>query len=142
MLALSGLFLSALVAATLVPAQSESVLVALLVAGGHPVWLLLAVATAGNVLGAVLNWALGRFMMRFANRRWFPFSAAQIARAQGWYARWGWWSLFGAWLPIVGDPLTAAAGLMREPLWRFLLVVSLSKGGRYAVLAAVTLHLI
>ncbi len=141
MLALAGLFLSALVAATLVPAQSESVLVALLLADRHAVWVLLTVATAGNVLGAVVNWGLGRFMMRFAKRRWFPFSEVQMAKAQGWYSRWGWWSLFGAWLPIVGDPLTAAAGMMREPLWRFLLVVTLSKGGRYLLLAMATLQL-
>lgn len=139
MLALTGLFLAALVAATLVPAQSEAVLVALVLGGGHPVALLVAVATVGNVLGSVVNWALGRFLMRFADHPRFPFSPAQVARAQGWYARWGWVSLFGSWLPVVGDPLTLAAGTMREPLWRFLLVVTAAKLGRYLVLVAVAL---
>jgi membrane protein YqaA with SNARE-associated domain len=139
MLALTGLFLAALVAATLVPAQSEAVLVALVLAGGHPVALLVAVATVGNVLGSVVNWALGRFLMRFADHPRFPFSPAQVARAQGWYARWGWVSLFGSWLPVVGDPLTLAAGTMREPLWRFLLVVTAAKLGRYLALVAVAL---
>lgn len=139
MLALTGLFLAALVAATLVPAQSEAVLVALVLGGGHPVALLVAVATVGNVLGSVVNWALGRFLMRFADHPRFPFSPAQVARAQGWYARWGWVSLFGSWLPVVGDPLTLAAGTMREPLWRFLLVVTAAKLGRYLALVAVAL---
>lgn len=139
MLALSGLFAAAFLAATLIPAQSEAVLVALILAGGHPLWLLLAVATLGNVLGSVVNWVIGRCMMRFAGHPRFPFSETQVARAQGWYGRWGWISLFGAWLPVVGDPLTLAAGLMREPLWRFLIVVTLAKFGRYAALAAITL---
>ena len=139
MLALMGLFLAALIAATLIPAQSEAVLVALLLAGTEPVWLLLSVATAGNVLGAVVNWAIGRFLMRYSDHPRFPFSSKQVVRAQGWYSRWGWVSLLGSWLPIVGDPLTLAAGMMREPLWRFMLVVTLAKFGRYAALAFLTL---
>lgn len=139
MLALTGLFLAAFIAATLIPAQSEAVLVALLLAGTQPVWLLLSVATVGNVLGAVINWAIGRFLMRFSDHPRFPFSSKQVVRAQGWYSRWGWVSLLGSWLPIVGDPLTLAAGMMREPLWRFLLVVTLAKFGRYAALALLTL---
>ena len=130
MLALSSLFLAAFLAATLIPAQSETVLVALLLAGDQPVWLLLSVATVGNVLGAVVNWAIGTFMMRFADHPRFPFSRQQVERAQGWYRRYGWWSLFGSWLPVIGDPLTLAAGTMREPLWRFLVVVTVAKFGR------------
>lgn len=137
MLSLTGLFLAAFLAATLIPAQSEAVLVALLLADAQPVVVLLAVATVGNVLGSLLNWAVGRFLMRFSGHRWFPFSPAQVARAQQWYQRGGWISLFGSWLPLIGDPLTLAAGMMREPLWRFLIVVTLAKFGRYGVLALV-----
>lgn len=131
------LFLSALVAATLLPAQSELVLGALIMAGAHPLWVLLLVATTGNVLGSCVNWAMGRFLMRFSDHPRFPFRPDQIDRAQGWYACYGWWSLFFAWAPVVGDPLTLAAGVMREPFWRFLLVVTLGKFARYAVLVAV-----
>ena len=138
MLSLTGLFLAAFLAATLIPAQSEAVLVGLILAETQPVWLLLGVATAGNVLGSLVNWLLGRFLSRFVGRPGFPFSAAKIARAQDWYGRWGWMSLFGSWLPFIGDPITFAAGLMREPLWRFLLVVTIAKAGRYLVLAALT----
>lgn len=85
-----------------------------------------------------MNWTLGRYLVRFADRRWFPVSPANLDRAAGWYARWGWWSLLGSWLPVVGDPLTLAAGVLREPLWRFILVVTLAKSGRYAVLILLT----
>ncbi|APE43268.1 hypothetical protein BOO69_07435 [Sulfitobacter alexandrii] len=134
-----ALFLAALVAATLLPMQSEAVLVGLMVAGTHPVVLLVLVATAGNVLGSVLNWVLGRYLLHFRDRRWFPVSPRQLARAQGWYARYGRWSLLGSWLPLVGDPLTVVAGVMRMPIGPFVLLVTLAKGGRYIVLAAVTL---
>lgn len=138
---LSALFLAAFAAATLIPAQSETVLVGLLLAESNPVWLLLVVATTGNVLGSLVNWALGRFLQGYAHQRWFPVSQEQICRAQFWYARRGWCTLFGSWLPIIGDPLVVAAGLMREPLWRVALIVTLAKGGRYIVLAWVTLRL-
>lgn len=141
MLALSGLFLIAFAAATLIPAQSEAALVALLLSATQPPWLLVGVATLGNVAGSVVNWLLGRFLMRYRGRRWFPVSPAAIDRATGWYRRWGYLSLFGAWLPLVGDPLTLAAGALREPLWRFLAIVTIAKGGRYVLLALATLQL-
>ncbi len=134
-----GLLASALIAATILPMQSEAVLVGLLLGGGHSPVLLVLVATVGNVLGSVINWVLGRFALRFQNRKWFPASELQLARAQGWYHRYGRWSLLGSWLPIVGDPLTVMAGVLREPLWSFLVLVTLAKAGRYLVLAAVTL---
>ncbi len=139
MIAYTGLFFSALIAATLLPMQSESVLVGLLLTTEHPAAALLMVATVGNVLGAVLNWVLGRYVRRFQHRRWFPASPAQIARAQSWYRRYGRWSLLGSWLPIVGDPITVVAGIMREPLLPFVLLVTIAKGTRYLILAAITL---
>jgi membrane protein YqaA with SNARE-associated domain len=141
MIALAGLFLAAFAAATLIPAQSEAVLVALILSASHPVWLLLTIATLGNVLGSTVNWAMGRFLIRFADRRWFPFSKAQMEKATGWYARWGHWSLLASWVPVIGDPLTLVAGVLREPFWRFALIVTLAKGGRYLVLTWVTLAL-
>ncbi|MGA0543488.1 YqaA family protein [Neotabrizicola sp. VNH66] len=141
MIALVGLFLAAFAAATLIPAQSEAVLVAMILSANHPVWLLLAVATCGNVLGSAVNWAIGRFLTRFADRRWFPFSQAQMDKATGWYASWGHWSLLASWVPVIGDPLTLVAGVLREPFWRFALIVTLAKCGRYLVLAWVTLAL-
>ena len=134
MLALLSLFFAALLAATLIPTQSEAVLLGLMWSGAHATALLWLVATLGNVLGSLLNWWLGRSLSPVGDHRWFPFSATQMARASGWYRRWGYWSLLASWVPIIGDPLTLAAGMLREPLWRFLLIVTLAKGGRYLVL--------
>lgn len=134
--AYGSLFLASLLAATLIPAQSESVLTGLILAGGQPVAALVAVASLGNILGSVLNWLIGRGVEKFRDRKWFPAGQRQLDRAQQHYQRFGYWSLLLAWVPIIGDPLTLVAGIMREPLWRFVVLVSIGKIGRYAVLAA------
>lgn len=134
-----GLFLAAFGAATLLPMQSEAVLVGMLLSGRYVISILLAVAIVGNVLGSVLNWVLGRCVERFRHKRWFPVSEAKLAKAQQSYLRYGHWSLLLSRVPIIGDPLTVVAGVMREPFWRFLLIVTLAKGMRYLVLAAVAL---
>ena len=125
-----------MLAATLIPAQSESVLSGLILAGGQPVVLLVAVASLGNILGSVVNWLIGRGVERFRDRKWFPVNQAQLERAQRQYNRFGYWSLLLAWVPVIGDPLTLVAGILREPLWRFLALVSIGKIGRYVALAA------
>ena len=78
-------------------------------------------------------------MERFRDRPWFPVKPDALARAEGWYRRWGRWSLLLSWVPVIGDPLTLVAGVMREPWWSFLLLVTLAKAGRYGVLAMITL---
>lgn len=134
-----GLFGAAFGAATLLPLQSEAVLVGLLLSGHYNLWLLLGIATLGNVLGSVVNWLLGRSAERFKERRWFPVNARQLDTARRHYSRWGHWTLLLSWLPIVGDPLTLVAGVMREPLWRFLLLVGLAKSARYMALTVFVL---
>lgn len=136
------LFLAAFGAATLLPLQSEAVLVGLLALGEHPVWVLVAVASAGNVLGSWVNWLLGRYIEHWRHKRWFPVSESQLERAQRAYHRYGRWSLLLSWTPIIGDPLTLVAGVMREPLWSFMLIVAIAKTGRYVVLAAATLGIL
>ncbi|MDP2016188.1 MAG: YqaA family protein [Hydrogenophaga sp.] len=139
--AYGGLFLSAFVAATLLPTASEAVLVALLLTNTYSVWLLLLVATVGNVLGAVVNWLLGRGIERYRDRPWFPVKPESLGRAQHWYRRHGKWTLLLSWLPVVGDPLTVVAGVMRESFGVFLVLVTMAKFGRYLVLAGVVLGL-
>ncbi|HTV69779.1 MAG TPA: YqaA family protein [Rhizobiaceae bacterium] len=136
--AYAGLFGVAFLAATIFPAQSEAVLAGMLLSDRYSVAALLAVATVGNVLGAVVNWLLGRGIERFRDWRWFPASAVQLERARRWYARYGRWSLLLSWLPIGGDALTVIAGVLREPLWSFVAIVTIAKAGRYLALAAVT----
>lgn len=126
-----GLFAAALLAATIIPAQSEALLAGLVLSGKYNVALLLAVASLGNVLGSCINWLLGRGIERFRHQRWFPASPEALAKAQGLYSRWGYWSLLLSWVPIIGDPITVIAGILREPFWRFLLIVAIAKIGRY-----------
>ncbi|WP_119420791.1 YqaA family protein [Desertibaculum subflavum] len=135
--AYGGLFLAAFLAATLLPLQSEAALAALLLGDRYPAAALLAVASIGNTLGAVVNWGLGRAVEHFRHRRWFPVGEPALARAQGWYRRFGRWSLLLAWAPFIGDPLTVAAGVMRERFVVFVLLVATAKTGRYIVVAAI-----
>lgn len=129
-----GLFVSALGAATLLPMQSETVLVALILTEQYNLFMLFAVATFANVLGSVINAALGRYIEHFRHKSWFPVADDKLERAQNFYHRYGRWSLLLSWVPIIGDPLTVVAGVMREPWWSFLLLVTLAKGGRYLIL--------
>ncbi|HEY4529764.1 MAG TPA: YqaA family protein [Luteimonas sp.] len=137
-MAYPALFLVAFGAATLLPLQSEAMLVGLLLAD-HSAPLLVLVAGVGNVLGSTVNWCIGRGIERFRGRRWFPVTDAQLLRAQARYQRHGKWSLLLSWVPVIGDPITVVAGVMREPLPRFLVLVSIAKFGRYGVLALTVL---
>ncbi|MGE4532547.1 YqaA family protein [Halomonas sp.] len=127
-----SLFLVALASATLLPGGSE-VWLARLWCQGEAAAALWAVATLGNSLGSLVNVALGRYARHFQDRRWFPVSAAGLARAERWYLRFGEWSLLVAWAPVVGDPLTVLAGIFRLPWWRAALLILVAKGARYAL---------
>ncbi|WIO74597.1 YqaA family protein [Porticoccaceae bacterium LTM1] len=131
-----SLFFSALIAATLLPMGSELMLGALVLEGYSPLLLWLT-ATSGNTLGAMINWLLAIKLLHFQDRRWFPFKAEKLTHAQLWFNKYGKASLLFAWLPIVGDPLTFIAGLMRVPLWQFVLLVAIGKGARYALVIAI-----
>ncbi|ANC92784.1 DedA family protein [Azospirillum humicireducens] len=132
--AYGSLFLVALAAATIFPAQSELLLAGLHSSGNYHDGLLILAATTGNVAGSTVNWALGRYLMHFQDRRWFPVSRRLVGRATGWYQRFGVWSLLLAWVPVIGDPLTLVAGILRVDMRLFLLLVTLGKLGRYVVL--------
>lgn len=134
-----GLFIAAFGAATLLPLQSEAVLVGLLTLDEYPVWALLFAATTGNVLGSMVNWLLGRYIEHWRHKRWFPVSEEKLDRAQRSYHRYGRWSLLFSWVPVIGDPLTVIAGMMREPLWGFTLIMLVAKATRYLALAGITL---
>ncbi|WP_417688365.1 YqaA family protein [Roseibium sp.] len=136
---LAGLFLVSFLAATILPAQSELGLSGLIAADAASVPLLIAVASIGNTLGSVVNWLLGRGVDQFSDRRWFPVTPDKLQRASRWYQRYGKWSLLLSWAPVIGDPLTLAAGVLREPFLPFLILVAIAKTGRYLVVAAITL---
>ncbi len=129
------LFLSAFLAATLLPVSSELVLAWMASVSGADLLVLIVVATAGNTLGALLNWVLGRYCLRWRTHRWFPVSEPALERATAWMGRRGRWLLLFAWLPVVGDPLTFAAGALRVPLGGFTALVAIGKGARYVAVA-------
>ncbi|SIT60127.1 Inner membrane protein YqaA [Mesorhizobium prunaredense] len=137
-----GLFAIAFAAATILPAQSEAALAGLLAAGSYSPTMLVVVASIGNILGSAVNWVLGRGLERFRDRPWFPLRPATLNRATNWYHRYGRWSLLLSWMPIVGDPLTVVAGVLREPLWSFVVIVAVAKVSRYVVIAGAVLGLI
>lgn len=128
-----SLFFSGLLAATLFPASSEVLLLALLQQGYNPLWLFIA-ATAGNTLGSCVNWYLGLKLLHFSHKRWFPVSQQALQKAQQQFQRFGSWSLLFAWLPVVGDPLTLVAGVLKVRFVVFLPLVLLGKAARYALL--------
>lgn len=138
LLAYLGLFAVAFGAATLLPLQSEAALAGLLLSGYSPA-LLLAVASAGNIAGSCINWLLGRWIDSYRDRRWFPVGEAALEHAGRWYRRYGKWTLLLSWMPVIGDPLTLAAGVLREPFPVFLALVAVAKIARYLFVAAVTL---
>jgi membrane protein YqaA with SNARE-associated domain len=109
-----------------------------LLAAGYDPLALWGWATTGNTLGAALNWLLGRYLLHFQDRRWFPFPPQALQRAQAWFARYGVWSLLLAWAPIGGDALTFIAGVMRIRFSLFLVLTALGKGARYAILLGIT----
>ncbi len=137
-----SLFSAAFLAATIIPAQSEVGLSTLILMTGSNVILLVLVAAIGNVLGSVVNWYLGRWIDSYSKHRWFPIKPVQLTRATRWYQKYGRWSLLLSWVPFIGDPITVAAGMLREPFISFLLIVGFVKITRYIVVATVTLSLI
>lgn len=128
-----SLFTVAFLAATLLPAQSEILVVTAQQLGYNP-WLIWLVASLGNTLGSVVNYGLGRYLLHYQDRRWFPFKGKSLARGHWWFERYGKWSLLLAWAPFIGDTLTFIAGMLRLRFWQFLVIVWISKAGRYALL--------
>ena len=137
-----AVFLSAFVAATLLPAQSEAVLSFYILSAPQTVFALILVATVGNVLGSVVNWVVGFYATRFQNRKWFPATPSQMQRAEKFYRKYGRYSLLLSWVPFIGDPITVIAGVLREPILSFLLLVTIAKLARYIALSLIVLEMI
>ena len=133
MIALIGLFLAALLAATPVPFNSEVPFIAMQ-AAGWPAMTLVLVASVGNILGSCVTYGLGRGLGGYRDHPRFPIRPVQMAKAEAWFRRWGLWSLLLAWAPG-GDVLVAVAGLLRVPVPIFLILVTIAKTARYAALA-------
>ena len=128
-----SLFIISFLAATILPFSSELTLAGLMATSSYDNLLLLAVASFGNILGSVVNWILGFYSRNLSTKRWFPFKDKQIEKSSKWFNKFGRWSLLFAWVPIIGDPLTLAAGLLRVKFVEFLILVTIGKVSRYII---------
>ena len=128
-----SLFSISFLAATVLPFSSELTLAGLISSSNYDNLLLLVVASFGNVLGSVFNWSLGFYSRNLSTKKWFPFKETQIERSSKWFSKFGKWSLLFAWLPIVGDPLTFVAGLLRVRFLDFIILVAIGKVSRYLI---------
>ena len=129
-----SLFIISFLAATILPFSSELTLAGLMATSSYDNLLLLIVATLGNILGSVANWILGFYSRNLSKKKWFPFKNAQIEKSSKWFKRFGRWTLLFAWVPIIGDPLTLVAGLLRVKFIEFLILVSIGKVSRYVAI--------
>lgn len=134
-----GLFIAAFLAATILPLSSELVLSALLLSGASPSGLVI-VATTGNVLGSLTNYALGYWASLGLIKKWLRLSESEFASAEQRFKKYGLLSLLFAWVPIIGDPLTVIAGILRIRLLWFLILVTIGKSLRYYVITYFVLH--
>ena len=133
----SWMFAAALIAGTFLPflpASSEVVFLGFLAAGeGEPAGLL-AAATIGNLVGAIINYFAGRYVSGLAGRPWFPATEAQMQRASALFNRYGFWTLLLSWLPAIGDLITTIAGLLRLDFRLFFALTAVGKFFRYFLL--------
>lgn len=133
-----ALFVLSFLASTMLPLGSEWLLVALLIQKHDPV-LAVAVATVGNYLGACTSYFIGIYGGDLLVKKLLRISVAERARAERFFAKYGSWSLFFSWLPIIGDPLCLVGGFLRIPFARFSVLVATGKAIRYSTVAWLTL---
>ena len=126
-----SLFTVSFLAATILPASSELTLAGLLSTKNYNPLFLLFSASLGNILGSIINWFIGYYLIKCVNKKWFPFSQTQIDNSSFWFKKFGIWSLLFAWVPIFGDPLTVVAGIFKIRFIIFLTLVSSGKILRY-----------
>jgi len=129
-----SLFFISFLAATILPFSSELTLAGLISTSNYDNLLLLVFASFGNILGSVFNWGLGFYARNLTIKKWFPFKETQIERSSKWFSKFGKWSLLFAWVPIVGDPLTFVAGLLRVRFLDFIILVAIGKVSRYLII--------
>ena len=128
-----SLFAISFLAATILPFSSELTLAGLIATSDYDNLLLLTVASFGNILGSFVNWALGSYSRNLTTKKWFPFKETQIERSSKWFRKFGKWSLLFAWVPVVGDPLTLVAGILRVKFIDFIILVAIGKVSRYLI---------
>ena len=120
--------------ATIIPFGSEAYFITLLSLEKYNHFILFFVVSVGNVLGSLFNWVCGFYINFFIKRSWFPINNKIIDRGNKLFKKYGKWSLLISWFPLIGDPITFAAGTLRYPIVPFLVLVSIGKVGRYLII--------
>ena len=133
-----GLFLSSFLAATILPLSSEVVLVFLLLKSFDPI-ILISIATFGNTLGSFVNYLIGAWGSLFIIRKILKISEDDFSKAKQRFKKYGVYSLFFAWVPLIGDPLTIVAGVLKINILLFIALVASGKLIRYIIIAYATL---
>ena len=137
-----SLFISSFLSSTILPGHSEITLTTFILLKNYSQFLLIFFASLGNILGSIINWYLGFYITKFISKSWFPFTKIQLDQVSLWYLKYGKWSLFFCWVPVIGDPLTIVAGIFRFPIHIFILIVSFAKTMRYLVIYLLTTNII
>lgn len=136
-----GMFLSAFLAGTILPFSSEAVLLACVGLGLDPVWSTLA-TTAGNALGGLTCYWIGHLGKMEWIEKYFKVDQKQLDKAVRFIHGKGAWMALFSFLPVIGDAILIALGLMRANVWIVGFSMTIGKLGRYAVLVATTLGLL
>lgn len=123
-----SLFISAFLAATILPFSSEVALFTAVEAGldKHTA---LFVASSGNILAVILNYYLGYFLYEKTKEKLLKSKAGNKALQTG--HTYGYFALALSWLPIIGDPITLVAGMARLNFVYFLLIAASLRVARY-----------
>ncbi len=133
-----GMFLSALIAGTVVPFSSEAVLVALISMGLNPIGCILA-ATAGNMIGGMTCYWLGSLGNMLWIEKYFGVNKKKLERAERFVKGRGAWMAFFMFIPFLGEAIGVALGLMRANVWITAIAMFLGKSFRYIALALTAL---
>ena len=137
--AYSSLFISSFLSSTILPGHSEITLTTFILLEKYSQFSLIFIASLGNIFGSIINWYIGLYITKFVDRNWFPYQKKQLDKVSSWYLKYGKWSLFLCWVPIIGDPLTIVAGMFRVSLFIFITIVSISKILRYIFVGYIAL---
>ena len=138
----TSLFISSFLSSTLLPGHSELTLTTFIFLKKYSIIDLIIFASIGNILGSILNWCMGYYLTNLKNKKWFPINTLQLTRPSSWFLKYGKWTLFFSWVPVIGDPLTIIAGVFRVPIYTFILIVSIAKIMRYFFVSLVATNII
>ena len=128
-----SLFTISLLSATLLPGGSEALLL-YDISQNYSLSLLLIFATLGNTLGAFINYIIG-----FKGVDYILSKEKQLDKAEVYFQKYGAWALLLSWVPIIGDPLTLVAGVLKYDVKKFIMIVLFAKGVRYIMIASMAI---